>query len=502
MTNLKELISESLNDKSKMISLSLNKDLRNQIEKETSWMDGFYQKIPLKIRCLSIHLDYNEKTFPKCPVCSNPVSFKKDSHDGFNLYCSEKCHQEYKKRNKIIHNHPLLSDENWLYQERIIKRKSKEQIANELGISITPINEAIKLHNIEELKLNESNESILSYLKNKEWLIEQHVNNHLTLSEIANELGSTKATVSRWLAIHGIEANNSNSYDRPFVRNSKGCQEIIDFLNDNEIQHQLNNRTILNGKEIDIWIPDHELAIEYNGLFWHSFYPHSDKESIKKDRDYHSFKTQQCLEKGIQLIHIWEDDWRDKKEIWKSRLLQLVHQTQNKISARNCQVKLLTKYEKSDFLKLNHIQGNDHSMINLGLILENKIVSVMTFCKSRYNQNYKWELSRFCSLTNHNIQGGFSKLLSYFRSHYKESIVSYADKNLSTGSVYIKNGFKKISETNSNYWYVDLKKGIKIHRSALMKKRVSPNDKRTENEILEELGYRKIFGSGLITFGI
>ncbi|MCA9495935.1 MAG: hypothetical protein KC589_03255 [Nanoarchaeota archaeon] len=79
---------------------------------------------------------------------------------------------------------------------------------------------------------------------------------------------------------------------------------------------------------------------------------------------------------------------------------------------------------------------------------------------------------------------------------------SYVDKNLSTGSVYIKNGFKKISETNSNYWYVDLKKGIKIHRSALMKKRVSPNDKRTENEILEELGYRKIFGSGIITFGI
>lgn len=85
MINLKELISESLNDKSKMISLSLNKDLRNQIEKETSWMDGFYQKIPLKIRCLSIHLDYNEKTFPKCPICSNPVSFKKDSHSGFNL---------------------------------------------------------------------------------------------------------------------------------------------------------------------------------------------------------------------------------------------------------------------------------------------------------------------------------------------------------------------------------------------------------------------------------
>ncbi|MCA9496191.1 MAG: hypothetical protein KC589_04570, partial [Nanoarchaeota archaeon] len=124
----------------------------------------------------------------------NPVSFRKNDHNGFNLYCSEKCHQEDKKRKKIIHNHPLLSDENWLCQERIIKRKSKEQIANELGISITPINEAIKLHNIEELKLNESDESILSYLKNKEWLIEKHVTNHLTLSEIANELGSTKAT--------------------------------------------------------------------------------------------------------------------------------------------------------------------------------------------------------------------------------------------------------------------------------------------------------------------
>lgn len=465
-------------------------------------MDSFYPKLPLKIRCISIHLDYNEKTFPKCPICLNPVSFRKNDHSGFNLYCSEKCHQEDKKRNKIVQNHPLLSDKKWLYQERIVKRKSKEQIATELGISITPINEALKLHNVEELKLNESDPSVLIYLKNKDWLIDKHINNHLTLSEIANELGSTKATLSRWLAIHGIEANNSNSYDRPFVKNSKGCQEIIDFLDENLIDIKVNNRTILNGKEIDIYLPEYKIAIEYNGLFWHSFYPHSDKEVIKKDRDYHSFKTQQCLEKGIQLIHIWEDDWRNKKEIWKSRLLQLLGKTQIKISARKCQIKILTKYEKSDFLKSNHIQGNDHSSIDIGLIFEHKIVSVMTFCKSRYNQNYEWELSRFCSLINHNIQGGFSKLLSFFRNHYDGSIVSYADKNLSTGSVYIKNGFKKISETNSNYWYVDLKKGIKIHRSALMKKRISPNDKRTENEILEELGYRKIFGSGMITFGI
>lgn len=113
------------------------------------------------------------------------------------------------------------------------------------------------------------------------------------------------------------------------VGSSKSGYEIqlLDFISSNIKTDILkNNRTILNNEyELDIYLPKLKLAFEFNGLYWHN--------EINKPNNYHLNKTDMCNKSGIQLIHIYEDDWKYKKNIIESMILNKLNKTQNKIYA-------------------------------------------------------------------------------------------------------------------------------------------------------------------------
>lgn len=210
-----------------------------------------------------------------------------------------------------------------------------------------------------------------------------------------------------------------------------------------------NDRSIISPLEIDILLPDLKLGIEFNGLYWHA-------EESGKDRNYHLNKTNMMNSKNYKLIHIFEDEWVNKPNIVKSKLRNIICGNSNKIYARLCFIKELTTKEKSEFLELNHIQGNDKSSILLGLIHKDELVAVMTFGKSRFNSKYEYELIRYTTLLDHNVVGGASKLLSYFvKTYCPNSIISYADKRwtLTSDNLYTKLGFSYLHDSNPNYYY-------------------------------------------------
>ncbi len=491
---LRELVMD-INDKGKMISLSRQKDNRIKIEEATKFIDDFY-KPPLKIRCLAIQNDFNLFNFPRC-YCGKLVSYQKNYHNGFNKFCSVECQKQFQVENVVDSR---LNNYDWLYKARIIDQKSKEKIAEEIGCSTGPIVRALKNLKIPEIRLNESNPITMSFLRNSDWLIKEYKENHRPLNELAEEIGSSIPTLSRWLQFHKIEANLANSYDRVDCSSSKACLEINDFIINLGIDTQLNNRTILEGREIDIFIESYKIAIEYNGLYWHQFRPECAEYNLRKDPSYHNSKTKKCLEKGIRLIHIWSDDWDEKPDIWRSRLKSIFGKSK-KIFARKCDIEIISSMEKGEFLRRTHLQGNDDAKVILGLKFENNLVAIMTFCKSRFNRKFDWELSRFSSELGISVIGGFSKLLKYFKDNYEGSIISYADKNHSRGDVYLNNGFEFINETLYNSWYTDGLK--KFHRAAYMKKKISPNDPRPEHQILlEDYNLRRLFGVGTISFGL
>jgi transposase len=498
--NLKEIISDNW-EKNKFISISLKEDIRSKLIDETSFLDQHYKKIPLRNRAYVILHDITEQTIPKCKCgCGQPCALNvTNSEKGFREFAGATC----SRKSKTIPHDALakLKDFDWLYDQRIVQQKSVELIAQELEISDAPVRKWIFQHKINDMiDCRSRNNSANLILRNKTEL-EKLYNTGLTCEEIAEQLYTTKATVSRWLGFHNIQIRSSNSYERKIKRISNEENELLDFIRSiypGEIQSS--NRSVLNGKELDIYLPEFNLAIEYNELYSHCYKPHEKTESLIKGPNYHLSKTVSCEEQGIQLLHVFSDEWKLKGNIVRGMIRNKLGLNE-KVYARKCDIIEVGVHEKNTFLNENHIQGEDKSRIKLGLEYDGELVCLMTFTKSRFNSDYDWELSRFCSKLGYNVIGGFSRLLKYFRSQWPGSIVSYADRRYSMGNVYVVNGFKLIRINSPGYYYVDGNYNKRYNRLGFQKKLIGAVGK-TEYERARELGFNKIYDCGTLAYGL
>lgn len=218
----------------------------------------------------------------------------------------------------------------------------------------------------------------------------------------------------------------------------------------------LNSRQIINPYQIDIYLPEKQFAIEFDGFYWHN-----DKSG--KNKDYHIMKTQLCQQKGIQLIHIFEDEWIKYQNIVKDRIKSLLGIYDRKIYARKCVINEISTSIKNKFLQENHIQGVDSSSVKLGLYYNDELVAVMTFGKPRFNKKYDFQLIRYASRLGTQVIGGCSKLLKHFVKHHANvSIISYADRRFSTGKLYKSIGFELVGKSQPNYWWC--KNKVKLSR--------------------------------------
>lgn len=264
---------------------------------------------------------------------------------------------------------------------------------------------------------------------------------------------------------------------------------------------RFNARNIISPLELDIVNTVRKIAFEYDGLYWHS------NEKVK-DKNYHLNKTKKCIEKGYRLIHVFEDEWLNKKDIVKSRIGNILGKTQNRIGARKCIIKEITPSQSREFLNKNHLQGNVNSSIRYGLFYKEELVSVMTFRKLRkslgcVSEEHVYELTRFCNKLNYNIIGAASKLLKHFVKCYSPiKIISYADKRWSNGNMYYKLGFEHIRDSKPSYFYTlngKERENRFVHRKdVLAKEGYYPN--KSESQIMKERRYFKIYDCGCMVF--
>ena len=248
-------------------------------------------------------------------------------------------------------------------------------------------------------------------------------------------------------------------------------------------------------KEIDIFVPELNLGIEFNGLYWHSEEVLlSNNRSPKADFD----KLQWASSKGIRLIQIFEDEWDVNPELVKSRLSDLLHAHNClRVFARNCSAKKITGHEAAVFCQQNHIMGKGRSNACYGLFDQGKLVSVMTFTTSNLSRKgTSWELNRFCSLANVKVVGGASKLFTAFiREYDPDSVISYSDNRWSEGKVYAVLGFEKVHSGISNFWYTKANLAKRIHRFTLRKRPHEPIDQ-AAHVLRKQEGYSRIWDSG------
>ena len=269
-------------------------------------------------------------------------------------------------------------------------------------------------------------------------------------------------------------------------------QLILDHYHVNYIK---NDRSILNGQELDIYIPDHNLAIECNGIRWHST-----NNDTPKDKHYNKYMICQSL--GIQLLTIWEDQIINSPQIVESIILSKLNIYKENIYARKCQIREVSNQACETFLNKYHMQKNTKgSSVRLGLFYNNELVSVMTFGKTRkYTGGSKdlWELHRYCCKEGVHVIGGASKLFHNFLKEYKVSLIeSFSSNDISNGQLYKTLGFQQDSFSKS-YWYID-KYYRRYHRYNFTKYKlvkIGFDSGMSEYQIMKSRGYYQIYDTG------
>lgn len=286
---------------------------------------------------------------------------------------------------------------------------------------------------------------------------------------------------------------NELEFQKKNWHTSNGEQEIYNFCNLYFNDIVKNDRSVISPKELDIYIPSRNVAIEFNGLHYHN--------ELFVDKDYHLNKTIECENKNVRLIHIFEDEWLYKKDICKSIILSSCGIYERKIFARKCEIKELTTEEYRNFLNKNHLQGYTMSKYKIGLFYNNELVQCIGIGSSRFTKN-EIELVRLCTKLNTQVIGGFSKLINYVCNTYNiKEIISYVDRRVFNGCGYKGANFEVIGYSKPSY---QITKGLeRFNRMTFQKKNLQKILKQYDESLTEHQNclnnqYYRIYDCGTI----
>lgn len=486
----------------------------SKFESDISWKEKLFLYI-------------NKLDVPSRCVCGNMLKFSKGK---YRTFCSVKCASnnnsiKSKRRITCIEKYGVDNP----MKNASVRETLKKSIIDKYGVDNTSkldfVKEKVKISNnirygVDYIsQLDNTKEKLrTSLLINSSKMIEKRNEGISSAIQDKIDIFNLKFISILETSVYEIECSSNHTFtihkntlnDRiknknticticnPIDSSSDAQRQLLHFIEDNYNGEIISNDRSIIGQELDIYLPELKISFEYNGVYWHS--------DAHKEKDYHYNKTQMCIESDIHLIHIWEDDWIQKQDIVKSRILNLLGSS-NRIWARNCQVREINSVESSLFLEKNHIQGNVFSSIRIGLYHKSNLVGLMTFGKLRKSLGQKdidnhYELLRFCNILDTSIVGGASKLFSFFIKNYKPiRVISYADRCWSNGNLYKRLGFKLESITRPNYYYVV--NGSRKNRYSFRKDRLVAmgyDKSKSESVIMKELGYNKIFDSGNLKF--
>lgn len=316
---------------------------------------------------------------------------------------------------------------------------------------------------------------------------EAQYNDLPTYQEIADGIDYHGVSgIKDWIDRFNLENKIDTTYSSYYEK------EIVKVLGSDKVV--LHNRNILSkGKEIDILIVGTNIGIEFNGDYWHSV--------LFKDAMYHTDKTIEAYRKGIKLIHIHEYEWKDKhkREILTAMLKGITGY--EKIYARKTIVKEITQEEANQFNYEHNLYGIDaEATINIGTIFKNKLIGVMSFKKT---SDKTFEITRNSWISHIRCLGGLSKMLKFFERNYEtDEIITYTDISKFNGDSYAKVGFKTVGSILPEcVLYCTIDDTVRPYKDitlAELKKAGYGKHGNSVDEILENIGYAKIFKSGKI----
>lgn len=544
---IKEIVSSSVHGNWRK-RISDDPELVKFVMDSTDFLDG---RFTFLTRVYYVINGLNEVV--KCENCGKPM-FKNAENLSVGIYpnCSRECAGKNKKTREKYRDtcNERFGCDN-AFQSDAVKAKSRNTMVERYGVEFSSqsaeLVEKRKRTCIERFGVDHQWKSSEVKRKIRETMSERHgADNPLASAEIASKFARTRktgrylqltenkfvvpnftleefvgckdpsVTALSWKCVENghdlvfdsvLDENNLVRHGAPArcpichpMTNSFSQEEIevFEFVKsvcgeESALNRTEENRKVIPPLEMDVIVPSKKVGIEFDGLYYHC--------DDSKDPLYHLKKTEMAESVGWRLIHVFEDEWANKREICESRLSAILGRVKRRIFARDCTVEEVSSKEADEFLDRTHLQGGVRSKACLALKYGGETVSVMTFGRPRFGKGYECELLRFSNALFTQVVGGASRLLSHFEREWRPtSMVSYADRRWSDGGLYRALGFDFVGFSRPSYWYVKnaLKRENRIkyqkHKLPGLLERFDPS--KTEMENMRDNGFRVIWDCG------
>ena len=517
-----------INNKLKKIGLNKIKEKHKEFFKDFIKyfeLEKYQDQLTISYINYLLFIDNNFKNLI-CPDCS--INFKKIKPERTKLasFCKDCLKKpenkkiiEKIKQEKAKEGCKIKYGTEYPFQSQNIQKKVKEYWIENYGVDhnmkVKEIREKIKKTTIQRYGSDNAKRKNYNNLDffNKEFIEKKFINEkkEFDINAFCEFFNCSKTAAYGAVRRFNIEYIKNQGY-------SNSEKEIVNFIKEYYQKEIIeNSKSIIKPYEFDIYIPEKNLAIEFNGMLWHSYglKIFSNKhEDLNYQKNRHLLKTKLAEEKNINLLHISENEWLDpiKQDIWKSVILYKLGIMKQRYFARKLIVKEVNNKEAREFLENNHLQGSSSAKIKLGLYDNEELISIMTFAKPRFNKKYEYELIRFASKKYNTCVGCAQKLFKYFINNYQpKSIISYANRRwaFKNKNIYMTLGFNFINESEPNYYYFKLESDLKLYHRVNFQKYKLKNidsikdfyeDNLSETEIMFNAGYRRIYDSGNLVY--
>ena len=417
---------------------------------------------------------------PSCRTCKKTVLTK--TEHGWDKYCDRACASKDPELSTLMIGRRKKVDEKAAAQKRAVTMTEK------FGVEFASQRESHK----EALRKKSATTRIEVFpqLEDRDWMYDQHITQGKMVTEIADDIGVYYGTV-----IDALNRLNIEYIPSQGGSNVSGAEnDLACFIEGLGFEVVRSSRKLI-GKELDIFVPEKNIAFEYNGLYWHSM----DNAPSKIYPSYHRDKTNLCNQAGIRLIHINENEWLQQRNLVESMVCHALGVSPRKVGARKCTVVSVDTKTRKSFFDENHISGDSQASISIGLEYEGELLCCISMRKPRFSNEATWEIVRFASKQGWSVQGGFGRVLKEFRKTNNGSIMSYCDLMKGTGAVYRSAGFVHVRDTQIGYYWTD--KVNLFYRTQFMKHLLKDKLKnfdatKTEAENMFDHGWRKFYDCG------
>lgn len=272
-------------------------------------------------------------------------------------------------------------------------------------------------------------------------------------------------------------------------KDSKAQLEIFDFVKSHTQDAILSDRNIIAPKELDIWVPSRRLAIEYNGLYYHS-------EKFL-DESYHQQKLDVCKANSVTLLSIYEDEWRDKRDIVEGMILHRLGKPSRTLNARSLKILPVKSSVARSFFDQNHLEGYVRSKVVFGLFDKDELVAAITLripFHKKYRDAGSVELGRCVCKRGYNVRGWLGRLSRHAKVWARDNgyhrMITYVDSRVGSGTGYVNAGWTCTGSTGSpRFWWTDF-----VQRYNRFKYKADKSKNMTQQQVADEAGVVKLFG--------